>query len=133
VIVLDTHVLVWFAIDDGRLEPQAAKRIQKALRDGSPAVSAFSFWEIALLAESGRLRVGDSPEVFRTATLEAGVDEIALDGRIAILATRLSSRHGDPADRIIVATALDRSATLVMADAKILAMKAGPSRLDAQS
>jgi PIN domain nuclease of toxin-antitoxin system len=132
-IVLDTHALVWFALEDGRLGRQATKRVQKALRDGALAVSAFSFWEIALLVDVKRLRIHESPEVFRAAALEAGIDEVALDGRIAILATRLLGMYGDPSDRIIVATALDRNATLVTADAKILGMKGGPSRVDAQA
>lgn len=65
--------------------------------------------------------------------LDRGIEEIVVDGKIAIMATRLSGTHADPADRIVVATALERGATLITADAKILAMKGGPSRLDAQS
>ena len=64
--------------------------------------------------------------------MRAGVIEIPVDGEIAILSTRLAGMHGDPADRLIVATALARGAVLVTADQKILAAKGGPQRLDAQ-
>ena len=52
--------------------------------------------------------------------LRIGLNEIPLHGNTAILAGRLQKLHGDPADRIIVATAIDHSATLVTADKKIL-------------
>ena len=131
-IVLDTHVLVWFALDDERLGTRARRRLQKALQEAKLGVSAFTYWEIALLSQAGRLRLDDGPEAFRAAALQAGIDEVAVDGKIAILATRLTGMHSDPADRFIVATALERGATLVTADAQILAMKTGPARLDAQ-
>ena len=131
-IVLDTHVLVWFALDDRRLGGRAKRRLQRALKEAKLSVSAFSYWEICLLAEAGRLLLDETPDAFRAEAVEAGIDEIPVDGKIAILATRLTGMHSDPADRIIVATALERGATLVTADAKILAMKAGPARLDAQ-
>lgn len=132
-IVLDTHVLVWYAVDDRRLGKQSRRRIARALIDGKLGVSAFSYWEIALLVEAGRLRIEGPPDSFRTEAVARGIEEIAVDGKIAIMATRLSGMHADPADRIIVATALDRGATLVTADTKILEMKAGPNRVDAQS
>ena len=132
-IVLDTHVLVWFALDDDRLGRRAKRRIENTVREAKVAVSAFSYWEIAVLAALGRLRLEETPLAFRAAALAVGIDEIAVDGQIAIVATRLTGLHADPADRIIVATAIERQATLVTADAKILAAKSGPLRMDAQS
>jgi PIN domain nuclease of toxin-antitoxin system len=133
VIVLDTHVLVWFALDDKRLGARARRRIRDAIATGSAAVSAFSYWEVALLATAGRLRIEGPPDAFRAEALERGIGEIPVDGRIAITATRLAGMHSDPADRLIVATALENGATLVTADATILDLKSGPPRLDAQT
>jgi len=132
VILLDTHVLVWLSEADPRLGKRARRRVERAFHDGDAATSAFSFWEIANLTHAGRLRGLRTPEEFRAATLRSGVVEVAVDGEIAILSTRLRGMHADPADRLIVATALARGATLVTADQKILAMKAGPTRIDAQ-
>ncbi len=131
-ILLDTHVLVWLSEADARLGERARRRIERAFDDGEATASAFSFWEIANLMEARRLRGRRTPEEFRTATLRAGVVEVAVDGEIAILSTRLAGMHPDPADRLIVATALATGATLVTADQKILAMKSGPTRIDAQ-
>lgn len=129
-ILLDTHMLLWIRQADRRVGPRVARRIDAALREGALAVSAFTFWEIGTLISAGRVRLRVTVEEFRSATLGAGIVEIPVDGAIAILSTRLSGMHGDPADRIIVATALTTSATLVTADEKILAMRAGPTRLD---
>lgn len=132
-ILLDTHVMLWRAMDDRRLGRRAARRIDQALRDGELAISAFSFWEVALLIAAGRMRMRATADEFRVASLGAGIAEIPVDGRIAILSTQLTGMHADPADRIIVATALETGATLVTADAAILAMRAGPERMDAQT
>jgi PIN domain nuclease of toxin-antitoxin system len=132
-ILLDTHVLIWVSEGDKRLGKRARRRIEQAFRDGEVAVSAFSFWEIANLTSAGRLRGSRTPEEFRSATLKSGVFEIPVDGEIAILSTRLTGMHADPADRLIVATALARKSTLVTGDAQLLAQKSGPTRLDAQS
>ena len=131
-IVLDTHVMIWRAAGDPRIGRRAARRVDVALREGRLAVSAFSFWEVGLLIAAGRLRTRLSPDEFRVASLRAGIKEIPVDGKIAILSTQLGGMHPDPADRIIVATALETAATLVTADAQILGMRAGPDRLDAQ-
>ncbi len=132
-ILLDTHAMLWRAMDDRRLGRRAARRIDQALNAGELAVSAFSFWEVGLLVAAGRLQMRATVDEFRLASLAAGITEVPVDGRIAILATRLTGMHSDPADRLIVATALERGATLVTADAKLLALAAGPDCLDAQT
>jgi PIN domain nuclease of toxin-antitoxin system len=131
VILLDTHVVVWFRQGSERLGKRARRRIDTALREGNLAVSAFSFWEIAMLARGGRLGLRVTVDEFRAATLGAGVLEIPVDGAIAILSTRLSGMHGDPADRLIVASAIVQRAVLATADQSMLAMRGGPSCLDA--
>ena len=132
-IILDTHVLVWVSEGSTRLGKRARRRIEQAFDDGQVGTSAFSFWEIAALTRAGRLRGSRTPDEFRAAVLRAGVIEVPVDGEIAILSTRLGGMHGDPADRLIVATALARGAVLVTADEKILAMKGGLRCLDAQT
>jgi len=133
VILLDTHVLVWVRQGSSRVGRRAVRRIDAALRAGSLGVSAFSFWEIAMLVSQGRLGLRVTVDQFRSATLSAGVTERPVDGAIAILSTHLDGLHGDPADRIIVATALAHGATLVTADERILEMRGGPARVDAAS
>jgi PIN domain nuclease of toxin-antitoxin system len=110
VILLDTHVLIWVTEGSSRLGRRARRRIEQAFHDGQVATSAFSFWEIGTLMLAGRLRGSRTPDEFRAAVVRAGVVEIPVDGEIAISSTRLAGMHGDPADRLIVATALARGA-----------------------
>jgi PIN domain nuclease of toxin-antitoxin system len=51
---------------------------------------------------------------------------------MAIRSTRLTALEGDPVDRIVVATALERDLRLVTGDARILGMRGGPARIDAR-
>jgi PIN domain nuclease of toxin-antitoxin system len=132
-IVLDTHTLLWMDRNDSALGAQARQQIEEAWRSEGVAVSAISFWEAAMLAQRGRIVLPVPIEVWRAELLQAGVQEIAIDGRIALLATSLADLHKDPADRFIVATALAHQALLVTADSKILSWAGLLTRQDASS
>lgn len=122
-IVLDTHVLVWFAEDHPSLGRRTTRLADSALKRDEVLVAAISFWEIAMLSRKRRLRLDLSPAAFRQKVLEQGLREVPLDGAIAVAAGELERLHGDPADRMIIATALSMGATLVTADTAILGWK----------
>lgn len=84
-----------------------------------------------MLAERGRVVLPAPVARWRDDWLRAGLIEIPLDGRIALLASRLESLHRDPADRFIVATAIDRRTSLVTADGGILGWSGELARIDA--
>ena len=130
-IVLDTHALLWMDRNDPMLGPQARALIENTWRSDVVAVSAISFWETALLADRGRIVLPVSAEAWRLDLLQAGLREIAVDGRVSLLATRLEGLHRDPADRFIVATSLQLGATLVTADRQILGWNGALPRQDA--
>ena len=119
-ILLDTHTLIWMDQDSALLGTSARRLIEAAWREGLVAVSAISFWESAMLLQRQRISLPVSLETWRADMIEAGIKEIALDGKIMLRSTQLSGLHRDPADRFIVATALQHSATLITADSKIL-------------
>ena len=131
-IVLDTHALLWMDSNDVTLGPAARAAIELAWRTDGVAVSAISFWEVAMLAQRGRINLPVDVVVWRMELLRAGLQEIALDGRIAMTAAALEGIHRDPADRFIVATAQCQTAKLVTADEKILAWTGTVSRQDAR-
>ncbi len=131
-MILDTHTLLWMDRDDPYLGPKARRRIETAWRTGTVAASAISFWEVAMLAERGRIVLPVPAERWRADWLQAGLIEIPLDGRIALLSCQLADFHRDPADRFVVATALDRNLPLVTADQKILEWPGKLDRLDAR-
>ena len=129
-ILLDTHVLVWHGRGDRRLGPRARRVVERALPRRRAAVSAISFWEIAMRIHSGRLDVLMDPEALRRDLLAQGLVEIPVSGVIGIRAGVLPELHGDPADRLIVATALEGH-ELLTADRRILDWPGKLSRIDA--
>ena len=129
-ILLDTQILLWSRFGDARLGRRAHQQIERSAREGSVAVSAVSFWEVAMLHHKGRLTLLRSVASWRQALLLEGLVEIPMDGEIGIRAATLPDFHADPADRLIVATALEGH-RLVTADRRILDWPGHLSRLDA--
>ncbi|MEO8845074.1 MAG: type II toxin-antitoxin system VapC family toxin [Kofleriaceae bacterium] len=122
-ILLDTHVLVRYLMGDKKLGKRAVASIDKALPLDEVFVSAISFWEVAMLVERGRIELDTTVAAFRALALRHGVQEDAIDGEVAIAAGELPAPHGDPADRLLVATAILRGLTLVTADQVLLSWK----------
>ncbi|WP_420440620.1 type II toxin-antitoxin system VapC family toxin [Candidatus Palauibacter sp.] len=129
-ILLDTHVLVWHGRGDRRLGQRARRVVERALPGRRAAVSAISFWEIAMRIHGGRLDILMDPEALRRDLLAQGLVEIPVSGVIGIRAGVLPELHGDPADRLIVATALEGH-ELLTADRRILDWPGKLSRIDA--
>jgi len=119
VILLDTHVAIW-AITGTLFGRRSMSIVKKALDEGDAAVSAISFWEMAILIAKRRLRSAKSAADQRAKILAAGIGEISLGGDICILAGELENLHADPADRLIAATAIAHDATLMTADERLL-------------
>jgi PIN domain nuclease of toxin-antitoxin system len=131
IVLLDTHVAIWLATNDENLGKRSRALIDVAVSEGGVAISAISFWEIALLMEKGRLKTSLSADELRSRLLQSGVTEVALSGEIALLSVRLAL-HGDPADRFIAATAVSEGATLVTADDRLLEWKHAVKRQNAR-
>jgi PIN domain nuclease of toxin-antitoxin system len=121
-LLLDTHVLIWLTDGDRQLGAQAKEALRLAYREDRALISAITPWEIALLVRKGRLKLGrDVLDWVHTALDVPGVHLAALELEIAVESTRLPwEAHGDPADRILVATARHLGATLVTADGALL-------------
>ena len=128
--IADTHALVWLWTGDDRIGPGSKQAIDGALQDGELAVSAMTFWEVAMLRAKGRLDFPEDVRAWRRELLGQGLIEIPVDGEIGIRANELPDFHADPADRIIVATAMDGH-QLVTADRRILDWSGGLRCVDA--
>ena len=123
-ILLDTHVWRWWIDRDPKLSEEHRTTIQGAVRDASGvAVSVFSCWEVGMLASKGRLRLSlPVNEWMQEALAPARIDVLDLTPAIALASSHLPGEiHGDPADRIIVATARAHDARLLTVDRKLLA------------
>ena len=131
-ILADTHSLLWYWTGAGPLGATARRTVDQAFRDDQLAVSAMTFWEVAMLRNRGRLDFPEDVGLWRRELLGQGVFELAVDGEIGIRANALEGFHGDPADRLIVATALGGH-RLVTADRRILAWSGSLDRQDART
>jgi PIN domain nuclease of toxin-antitoxin system len=120
-IVLDTHVWIWWVSSPVFLSETAKGIIDEAVTKKNIIISAISTWEVAMLVSRGRLKL----------TMSAG-DWVAasealpflnfqpVSNSIALKSVDLpGDLHNDPADRIIIATAISMGAILVTKDEKI--------------
>ena len=120
-IVLDTHAWIWWLSAPEKLSRKAQKLIERNLGDVQVRVSSISVWETAMLVARGRLRFEtEFPSWLNDAVSVPGVKFHAVDNAVAYQSVNLPGAfHADPADRMIVATAMALDATLVSGDRKI--------------
>jgi PIN domain nuclease of toxin-antitoxin system len=117
-VLLDTHVVHWWSAEPDRLSPTAATVLHEA---DDLAVAAISWFELAWLAEHERIVVSIPIRAWLT-RLAGHVRTIGITPAIADTAVSLpSSFPGDPADRLIYATAIEQGWDLVTKDRKLRA------------
>ena len=131
-VLLDTHALVWLVEDFAQLGRRAAHQADVAAESGALLVSAFTFWEVTMLALRRKLALSQPVIIWRRRVVEIGIIEVPVSGEIGILAAELEDFPADSADRIITATALTQNATLITADKRILEWGGQLNRQDAR-
>lgn len=131
-ILLDTHALWWYEEGNLRLGSQASRVIERAFEENDAVVSAISFWEVAMRVQKRQLDFLSDVAAWRRDLTARGLNEIPVDGGIAVRAGLLQDMHGDPADRLIVATALEGH-QLLTADRRLLEWTGPLNRLDASA
>jgi len=134
-IILDTNVILRVANEWGTEEVSGSARgfVVDSQRRGEAAISAATIWEVGELADKGRLQINLA--LFMEGLAEDRVITIPIDGNIAARAVQLRREWADkdPADRVIMATALLTNSQLVTTDADMIAWD-GPVRVvDARS
>jgi PIN domain nuclease of toxin-antitoxin system len=122
VIVLDTHAWIWWSAGSPRLSARARNAIEQADALG---VCAISCWETAMLVAEGRLRLDREALVFvRQALALPRVELLPLTPEAAVAAASFAAEFpGDPADRMIAATALAAGAAVVSKDARMRSVR----------
>ena len=122
--LLDTHVWLWLMEGDRRLgRSKSLPMLKQAALDDALRVAPISIWEIGMLEARGRIRLNTECLQWVNSALDApGIELVPFGPDIAVLASRLpGSLHGDPADRILIATARQLDLTLVTADRQLKA------------
>ena len=125
-ILFDTHVLVWAMENHRFLGLKAATLINEATSSDGAYLSAITCWEVSMLVDRGKLGFRQGVRAWMEETLsQPGIFLAPLEPEIGIEAGSLPGNiHGDPADRIIIATARALQCSLLTADRKILAYAA---------
>lgn len=122
-IVLDTHVFVWSAANRPKLSVAARRAFD---RDSERVIADISLWEISKLVSMGRLKLDRDVDVWLDQAIDAvGAEVVPIDAAIAARSTGIAAHfHGDPADQLIAATAIELGAVLITADENLLRSKA---------
>jgi PIN domain nuclease of toxin-antitoxin system len=122
-LLLDTHIALWLDSGDGRLRPQTRARIDGCWQNGGTiCLSAISVWEIALLVDTGRIELDLPIEAWIRRFLQRpGIEPVPLGHRAGLRSYELHHlEHRDPADRLLIATAIELGCPLVTYDETIL-------------
>jgi PIN domain nuclease of toxin-antitoxin system len=124
-ILVDTHVVVWLALEPARISKKARAVIEEARHSGQGvAVSDITLLEIALIERKGCIKLNASLETF-LAEVETRFVVLPTTGRVCVRAVTLPATYPrDPADRVIAATALVEGTPLVTADLEVQRSKA---------
>jgi len=121
VIVLDTHAWIWFVNDPRQLSAAARRAIKGAMSKRSIYISTISAWEVALLAASGRIELTiDVQDWIAKSEALPFFSFVPVDNTIFLRSVFLPGPlHADPADRVIIATAIMKGIPIVTKDEKI--------------
>jgi len=120
-ILLDTCALIFDSLTPEKLTPKAKKNIEKAAEENTLFCCDISLWEIAMLIQKKRLDPGTHTQEFLQLMLNARRIQIyTITPEIAALSCSADLfSHGDPADRIIAATAIYHHVKLITSDQKL--------------
>jgi PIN domain nuclease of toxin-antitoxin system len=121
-LLLDTHIALWLDSGDNRLRPSTRALIESHWQSGGTILlSAVTAWEIALLVDTGRIDLDIPVASWIERFVERpGIEAVPLDHRTASRSYELHRlEHRDPADRLLIATAIDLECPLVTYDERI--------------
>ncbi len=123
-LLLDTHCWLWQeAAQRDRFAPAGWRALQEAAKQKALRVSVISVWEIGMLVAKGRIELSlPAHEWVKKALATPGVSLAPLTPEIALDSSLLPGQlHGDPADRILVATARRTGARILTKDQRLIA------------
>lgn len=122
-ILLDTHVWYWVAIGEPVFQSDFLNSLERAKENEKILLSAISVWEIGMMSTKKK-KIQFEMDVLdwvEQSISNLGITLIPLSPKIAIESCRLPIEiHGDPSDRMLIATAHEENALLITCDAKLI-------------
>jgi PIN domain nuclease of toxin-antitoxin system len=120
-VLLDTHVWLWWLLGSDRIAKKERQELDRLASRGALRIAAVSLWEVQMLHEKGRLALNPPFDIWLREAAGADVVQVMpLDIEVVIALNNLPrSFHGDPADRLIVATSRAHKFPLATHDAAI--------------
>lgn len=121
-LLLDTHIALWLDSGHDRLRPSTRALIDDCWQSGGTIyLSSVTAWEIALLVDTGRIELDVPVDAWVQRFLDRpGIEAVPLAHRAASRSYQINHlEHRDPADRLLIATAIELGCPLVTYDARI--------------
>jgi PIN domain nuclease of toxin-antitoxin system len=119
-ILMDTHIFIWFQLGTEDLKEIEIKQIMDAYQSGELYLSAISIWEMAMLEKMNRIAFHQPLGLWLKQALK-GIKVIPIDAEIALESVQLPNcEHKNPADRFILATARVLNGQLMTHDKKLI-------------
>ncbi len=121
-ILLDTCAIIWDATNNSKIHSDITKAINTAEKNNQLIICDISFWEVSMLIEKNRLNLRVGADEFLTLyQYKRDLIVHSITPKIAERSVQFDNRvNNDPADRLIVATAIELNATLITADNNLL-------------
>jgi PIN domain nuclease of toxin-antitoxin system len=131
-VLLDTNAVIWLAAGPDGLGRRARDLLLDARDRQALFLSVVTLWELAVLAQKGRLRLEGDLARWSHDAEAVGYAFLSVDALVVLEACRLPGFHADPADRFLVATARLNGLTLITGDRAVLAWPGALDRHDAR-
>ncbi len=114
-LLLDTHALLWFLLDDAKLSVDARSLITDPAND--PLVSPASYWEISIKISLGKYTLAeDFAEFMESQLVENDLTVLPITVAHAAVVATLPFHHRDPFDRLLIAQAMVESVPVISSD-----------------
>jgi len=125
-LLLDTHIWLWSLLEPTRLTKRVVRAMER--EDAELWLSPISVWELLILVDKGRMRLGSPPDDWvNDALRRVPLREAPVTHEVALETRNVRLSHLDPADRFLVATARVFGFKLVTADERLIDLKAVPT------
>ena len=115
--LLDTHIVLWFLLDDKKLSENVKQKIINS--NNNKFISIASTWELAIKINLGKINFDGGISVFFEEINKIGFELLPISPEYITRLENLPLHHRDPFDRLIISTAIEENMVLITADSNM--------------